>query len=75
MAYEKVKGDNTVLVVLNLASDSVSCEIKGIAEGIYTQWLDSRTIAQKIVKKDVELSETMTFSLPKKGYAVYVKRP
>ena len=74
MAYKKEKGDNTVLVVISLAADSATCEVKNIDEGIYTQWLNSETITDKIVKKDVKLTSTTSFSLPKKGYSVYVKK-
>lgn len=74
MAYKKEKGDNTVLVVVSLSADTSTCEVKGIDEGIYTQWLNSETIVDKIVKKDVKLTETTSFTLPKKGYTVYVKK-
>lgn len=73
-AYTKVKGDNTVLVVLNFSADSAKCEIPGIAEGVYTQWLNSETIALRVVKKDVRLSSSPQLTLPPKGYAVYVKK-
>ncbi len=73
MAYKKVKGDNTVLVVVSLAADSATCEIKGIEEGVYSQWLNSETIAEKVVQKKVQLAATTKLTLPKKGYAVFVK--
>ena len=74
MAYTKKKDGNTVLVIISLATDEASCEIEGIDKGTYTQWLNSETIVDEIVKRDVELEEKMTFTLPKKGYAVYVKK-
>ena len=74
MAYTKVKGDNTVLVVINLSADDVECDIQGIPAGIYTQWLNGATIADRVVKQDVELTATMHMSMPKKGYRVYVKK-
>ncbi len=74
LAYTKKKDNNTVLVVLSLSKDTTECTIKGIEEGVYTQWLNSETIVDRIVKKDVELKAEMTFTLPKKGYAVYVKK-
>ena len=74
MAYTKKKDGNTVLVIISLATDEASCEIEGIDKGAYTQWLNSETIVDEIVKRDVELEEKMTFTLPKKGYAVYVKK-
>ena len=74
MAYSKVKGDNTVLVVINLAADSATATIKGISAGTYSQWLNSETVADRITQKNVQLSDTTLFRLPKKGYAVYVKR-
>ena len=74
MAYTKVQGDNTVLVVVNLSSDDVECDIEGVPEGIYTQWLNSTTIADRVVKKDVELTATTHLNMPYKGYMVYVKK-
>ena len=74
MAYTKKKGDNTVLVVISLATDSATCTVKGIEEGVYTQWLNSETITDRIVKKDVQLASTQPIYLPKKGYSVYVKK-
>ena len=74
MAYTKKKGDNTVLVVISLATDSATCTVKGIEEGVYTQWLNSETITDRIVKKDVRLASTQPIYLPKKGYSVYVKK-
>ena len=73
MAYTKVQGNNTVLVVINLSADAVECEIAGVPDGIYTQWLNSESIADRVVKKDVELTATTRLTLPKKGYVVYVK--
>lgn len=73
MAYKKEKDNNLVLVVVSLAADSATCEIKGIDEGIYMQWLNSETIAEKVSKKKVKLTETTKLWLPKKGYAVFVK--
>lgn len=74
MAYTKTKGDNKVLVIISLADDSAKCEISGIEEGIYTQWLNSETIADRIVTKEVKLSSKQEFTLPQKGYAVYIKK-
>lgn len=74
MAYTKVKDDNMVLVVINLADKMAECDIQGIAEGIYVQCLNSETIADRIVQRDVQFTSTTHFELPKKGYAVFVKR-
>lgn len=74
LAYTKMSGNSTVLVLLNLGTLDVTATISGIAAGDYTQWLDSSTIAAGTTQSDVTLLATSTFAIDAKGYRVFVKQ-
>ena len=71
-AYIRKNGNSQALVVLNLGN-KVDVTLNGVSEGKYTQWIDSKTIANGVSQKNVELSSKPTINLDKNGYAVYVK--
>lgn len=58
------------LLHINLGKTDIT--LNGVTEGKYIQYLDSKTIASQISKKNVNLSSNPTISLEKRGYAVYV---
>ena len=70
-AYIRKNGKSEALVVLNLGN-KIDITLSGVTEGSYTQWLDSKTIADGVSQKKVDLSTKPTISLEKRGYAVYV---
>ena len=70
-AYIRKNGNSEALIVLNLG-DKTDIILNGVTEGKYIQYLDSKTIASQISKKNVNLSSNPTISLEKRGYAVYV---
>ena len=70
-AYIRKNGNSEALVVLNLG-DNIDITLNGVTKGTYTQWLDSKTIANGVSQKTVELSSSPKISLDKRGYAVYV---
>lgn len=70
IAYQR----GPVVVVLNLAKDEVTTKLGNLEEGTYTQWLDSKTIADGPSAADITLNSASDIVLPAKGYAVYVKQ-
>ncbi len=72
MAYSRQKGDNEVVVLLNMG-DSTSVTIQGMTAAKYEQWLDSETIKDGTTKSEWQLTDSCTIFLEKKGYAVFVK--
>lgn len=70
-AYIRKNGNSEALIVLNLGN-KIDITLSGVTEGKYIQYLDSKTIANKISQKNVNLSSNPTISLEKRGYAVYV---
>jgi hypothetical protein len=47
--------------------------LSGVPEGGYTQWLDSKTIANGASQKYVYLSSNPVINLDNRGFAVFVK--
>lgn len=74
VAYEKRKGNNVVVVVLNFASTDTPTYIIGAEEGEYEMWLDSKTIEQGPTKTTTTLKASEYITIPAKGYMVYVKK-
>ena len=72
VAYIRKNGNSQALVVLNLGP-KVDVTLNGVPQGKYTQWIDSKTIANGVSQKSVEFSSNPTISLGKNGYAVYVE--
>ena len=70
LAYQR----GPVLVVLNLGTEEVEVKFAPQEPGTYTQWLDSRTIADGPDATDVSLDALPTINLEAKGFAVYVKQ-
>ncbi len=73
-AYEKSKGDNIVLVVLNLGTSAVDVTLSGVTAGDYTRLLDSQTIRSGHTTTSTTLSASPTIHLESKGYHVYSNR-
>ena len=71
-AFIRKNGNSEALVILNLG-DQIQVNLSGITEGSYTQWLDSKTIANGVSQKNVKLTYNYSFNIDKRGYAVYVK--
>jgi len=70
-AFEKTKGDNTVLVVLNLGTSATNVTLSGITAGAYTRVLNSETIATGFTTDAVNLAASPTIRVGAKGYHVY----
>lgn len=70
-AYIRKHGNSEALVVLNLGG-STTVTLNGVTAGTYTQWLDSKTIANGVSQKSVTLTSSPSISLGNRGYAVYV---
>ena len=73
LAYSCKYGDSEAVVLLNFGTAAGEATVTGLSAGEYGLWLDSETIAQGTSRKQVNLNATYTFSLPAKGYQVYVK--
>ena len=71
-AFIRKNGNSEALVILNLG-EQIQVNLSGITEGSYTQWLDSKTIANGVSQKNVKLTYNYSFNIGKRGYAVYVK--
>ena len=70
-AFEKTKGDNKVLVILNLGSSATNVTLSGISAGAYTRVLDSETIANGFATTTINLTASPTIRVGAKGYQVY----
>ena len=70
-AYIRRNGNNEALVVINLG-EQIDITLNGVTEGPYIQYLDSKTVANYISQKYIDLTSNPTISLDKRGYAVYV---
>ncbi len=73
LCYTKTKGDNTVLVALNFATEPVTFTLSSIEQGRYSKWLDSETVHNDATLTHTTLSPATTFTLESKGYSVWVK--
>ena len=71
LAFEKSKGDNIVLVLLNLGNSAVDVTVSGVTAGAYTRMLDSKTISTGFTTTDVTLTASPSIHLEAKGYQVY----
>ncbi len=74
LAYTKQKDDNEVLVVVSFATSAIEVQVSGITAGSYELWLNKETIAKETTMEICELEETSTFTIPQKGYLVFVKK-
>ncbi len=72
LAYRRAHNGSEAIVVLNLGIEK-DVTISGVAAGNYTQWLDSKTIANGVQRKAVTLGTSYTFNMDYRGYAVFVK--
>ena len=61
-----------VVAVVNFGAKDVQPLIDGMPAGDYEQWLDSKTIGEKIDIQAVSLDKSPTVQLAPFGYAVYV---
>jgi len=61
-----------VVAVVNFGAKDVQTLIDGMPAGDYEQWLDSKTIGEKIDIQAVSLDKSPTVQLAPFGYAVYV---
>lgn len=74
-AYEKKKGDNTVVVILNLGTSAVNVTIPDVEEGAYNQVLCSETVSTDVSTiTEVALSATAPVNIGAKGYLVLIKK-
>lgn len=74
-AYEKKKGDNTVVVILNLGTSAVNVTIPDMEEGAYNQVLCSETVSTDVSTiTEVALSATAPVNIGAKGYLVLIKK-
>ena len=75
LAYEKKKGDNTVLVILNLGTSAVNVTIPDVEEGAYNQVLCSETVSTDVSTiTEVVLSATAPVNIGAKGHLVLIKK-
>jgi glycosidase len=70
LAYQR----GPVLVFLNLGTAPVTLRCDAFAAGKYTQWLNSKTIADGPSATDVTLDTEVPVELDAKGFVVYVKQ-
>lgn len=70
-AFEKTKGNNKVIVVLNLGTGSTNVTLSGITAGSYTRVLDSETIASGFNTSSVTFTSSPSIRVEAKGYQVY----
>ena len=70
LAYQR----GPVLVFLNLGTTPVTLRCDAFAAGKYTQWLNSKTIADGPSATDVTLDTEVPVELDAKGFVVYVKQ-
>ncbi len=75
MAYEKKKGDNTVVVILNLGTSAADVTLSDVEEGAYNQVLCSETVSTDVSTiTEVTLSPSSPINIGAKGYKVFVKK-
>ena len=72
LAYKRSHNGSEAIVVLNLGV-AKDVTISGQPAGNYTQWLDSKTIANGVQRKSVSMGSSYTFNMDYRGYAVFVK--
>ena len=70
-AFEKQKGDNRVIVVINLSDNPVDVRLSSITSGTYERVIDSQTIGSSFATTTVDINSTSTIHLIGKGYHVY----
>ena len=70
LAYKR----GAVVVMLNLGTEEAQVKIKGMVEGTYDKWLDSKTILDGPSRTTVHCDESSPITLEAKGYEVYVKQ-
>ena len=74
-AYEKKKGDNTVVVILNLGTSAADVTLSDVEEGAYNQVLCSETVSTDVSTiTEVSLSSSTSINVGPKGYLVFVKK-
>lgn len=70
-AFEKQKGDNRMIVVINLNDNPVEVRLSNLTSGNYERVIDSQSIASGFATTTVNLSGSTTIRLAGKGYHVY----
>jgi 1,4-alpha-glucan branching enzyme len=70
LAYQR----GPVVVIINLSTESCSVDCNIISAGNYTQWLNSKTIADGPSVTDVTLDTEASIEPDAKGFVVYVKQ-
>ncbi len=73
LAYSRKSGNSEVLVILNLATSQKTVSISGLNAGSWSQWLNSSNIASGVSRSSLNISATQSFTIPAKGYSVYVR--
>lgn len=73
LAYQRKQGNETVMVVVNLANTPKTCNVSGLEAGDWQQIVDSRTVATLPEPKDITMNATQGIELEGKGYAVFAK--
>ena len=71
LAYERTRGDNTLLVLLSLSNQPVNVTLSGINPRQYACILNSQTIASGCYITTESFSATPTIQLEPKGYRIY----
>ena len=61
-----------VVAIVNFGSKDASTIVTDLPAGSYEQWLDSKTIGEKVDIKTVSLDMSTDIQLEPYGYAVYV---
>ena len=75
MAYEKKKGDNTVVVILNLGTSAADVTLYDVEEGAYNQVLCSETVSTDVSTiTEVALLPSSPVNIGAKGYKVFIKK-
>ena len=72
LAYTRKKDNSEVLVILNLGDGQNTVNLSGLNAGTWSLWLNSDNIAQGVSKSQQEIGSTQSFTIPGKGYLVYV---
>ncbi len=73
LAYTRKQGSSEVLVILNLGTGQKTVTISGLNAGSWNQWLNSNTIAQGVSRTQLNIGSSQSFTIPAKGYSVYVR--
>ena len=63
-----------VVVMLNLSTEDCNVSCKSMTAGPYTQWIDSRTIADGPAATEVSHEPSSLIPIEAKGFAVFVKQ-